>query len=164
MENAQKAIMIGVGLFITIIIIAAVMAITGAGMDLINRSQSKISNISSQMDQQLTASYDGKTLNGSEVLSAIQTYHSNADVPMYILNSKSGTGVWTTPRQLEGTVSMDGDKASTTNANIKDNASQPSYGSFTSVGNGNYVPVTARYDSRLIKADGVTVGVAFFRK
>ena len=34
MENAQKAIMIGVGLFITIISIAAVMLITGLGQNI----------------------------------------------------------------------------------------------------------------------------------
>ena len=49
MDNAQKAIMIGVGLFITIIIIAAVMLITGMGQDMINSSTSQVSNISSSL-------------------------------------------------------------------------------------------------------------------
>lgn len=39
MDSAQKAIMIGVGLFITIIIISAVMLITSEGQDIINNSK-----------------------------------------------------------------------------------------------------------------------------
>lgn len=46
MDNAQKAIMIGVGLFITIIIIAAVMLITGMGQNLLNKGQAQVSGIS----------------------------------------------------------------------------------------------------------------------
>lgn len=166
MENAQKAIMIGVGLFITIIIIAAVMAITGAGMDLINRSQSKIGTISSQMDQELTSAYDGKTLNGAEVLSAIKTYYSNSDVPVYIVNVKGKTngGIWTTPRKLDKEPAIDGSYATVDGVTMQDNTEQPTYGSFTSVGDEKYIPVTARYDSYLIKSEGVTVGVAFFKK
>ena len=42
MDNAQKAIMIGVGLFITIIIIAAVMLITGMGQDMLVEGQQQV--------------------------------------------------------------------------------------------------------------------------
>ena len=41
MENAQKAIMIGVGLFITIIIIAAVMVVVGVSNDLLDNKIKK---------------------------------------------------------------------------------------------------------------------------
>ena len=36
MDNAQKAIMIGVGIFITLLIIAAVMAIVNLGIGFMN--------------------------------------------------------------------------------------------------------------------------------
>ena len=42
MDNAQKAIMIGVGLFITIIIISAVLLITNLGTGLINNAQGQL--------------------------------------------------------------------------------------------------------------------------
>ena len=64
MDNAQKAIMIGVGLFITIIIIAAVMLITGAGQDLMNQGTQQIGNISESLRIQVTDQYDGKVLTG----------------------------------------------------------------------------------------------------
>ena len=67
MDNAQKAIMIGVGLFITIIIIAAVMLITGAGQDLMNQGTQQIVNISVSLRIQVTDQYDGKVLTGSQV-------------------------------------------------------------------------------------------------
>ena len=70
MDNAQKAIMIGVGLFITIIIIAAVMLITSAGQDLMNQGTQQIGNISESLRIQVTDQYDGKVLTGSQVKAA----------------------------------------------------------------------------------------------
>lgn len=70
MDNAQKAIMIGVGLFITIIIIAAVMLITGMGQNLLNKGQAQVSGISESLMNDLTQQYNGKTLSGSQVRSA----------------------------------------------------------------------------------------------
>ena len=70
MDNAQKAIMIGVGLFITIIIIAAVMLITGMGQNLLNQGQSQVAGISESLMNDLISQYDGKTLSGAQVKSA----------------------------------------------------------------------------------------------
>ena len=74
MDNAQKAIMIGVGLFITIIIIAAVMLITGAGQDLMNQGTQQIGNISESLRIQVTDQYDGKVLTSIDTdISTINT-------------------------------------------------------------------------------------------
>lgn len=70
MDNAQKAIMIGVGLFITIIIIAAVMLITGMGQNLLNKGQAQVSGISESLMNDLTQQYNGKIFSGSQVRSA----------------------------------------------------------------------------------------------
>ena len=70
MENAQKAIMIGVGLFITIIIIAAVMLITGMGQNLLNKGQTQVTGISESLENDLIQQYDGKTFSGSQVRTA----------------------------------------------------------------------------------------------
>ena len=59
MDNAQKAIMIGVGLFITIIVIAAVMLITGIGQDLLNSGTNQLSSVSDTMQMSTLNSYDG---------------------------------------------------------------------------------------------------------
>lgn len=70
MDNAQKAIMIGVGLFITIIIIAAVMLITGMGQNLLNKGQAQVSGISESLMNDLVAQYDGKKMSGAQVRTA----------------------------------------------------------------------------------------------
>ena len=92
MENAQKAIMIGVGLFITIIIISAVLLITNIGTDLINNSKDELTNISTVLQNQVIAAYDGKTLSGGEVVAACQLYE-NSDMSILIsAKVEGGTG------------------------------------------------------------------------
>lgn len=70
MDNAQKAIMIGVGLFITIIIIAAVMLITGMGQNLLNQGQSQVAGISASLRNDLFEQYNNKKLTGAQVRTA----------------------------------------------------------------------------------------------
>ena len=77
MDNAQKAIMIGVGLFITIIIISSVLLISNMGTNLITSAQSQLSGITKGLQNQITAAYDGKTLSGAEVIAAFQQYESS---------------------------------------------------------------------------------------
>ena len=87
MDNAQKAIMIGVGLFITIIIISAVLLITNLGTGLINDAQSQMSNISTAVQSQITGSYDGRQMTGSDVISACQLYQNSNDISVRIVVS-----------------------------------------------------------------------------
>ncbi len=70
MDNAQKAIMIGVGLFITIIIIAAVMLITGMGQNLLNQGQAQVNGISESLMNDLFQQYNGKKMSGAQVRTA----------------------------------------------------------------------------------------------
>ena len=88
MDNAQKAIMIGVGLFITIIIISSVLLISNMGTNLITSAQSQLSGITKGLQNQITAAYDGKTLTGAEVIAAFQQYESS-DMSIVV---KVGTG------------------------------------------------------------------------
>lgn len=93
MDNAQKAIMIGVGLFITIIIIAAVMLITGMGQNLLNKGQAQVEGISESLMNDLVAQYDGKTMSGSQVrTAAVQLANrSDANISVVIKDSSSDT-------------------------------------------------------------------------
>ena len=88
MDNAQKAIMIGVGLFITIIIISAVLLITNLGTGLISNAQGQLSNISKSLQNQVTAAYDGKTMTGADVIAAVQQYE-NSEMSITINNNKN---------------------------------------------------------------------------
>ena len=119
MENAQKAIMIGVGLFITIIIIAAVMLITGMGQNLLNQGQSQVNGISQSLMNDLFEQYNGKKLSGAQVRTAAVQLVNRDDASQFdvfiggtaednkvdstsVVNSKIGTNA---TKQYTGSVS-----------------------------------------------------------
>ena len=106
MENAQKAIMIGVGLFITIIIIAAVMLITGMGQNLLNKGQTQVSGISESLMNDLTQQYNGKTFSGTQVrTAAVQLI--NRDESGLTVTIKKGTGSNEEQSFVSGTAKTD---------------------------------------------------------
>lgn len=80
MENAQKAIMVGVGLFITIIIISAVMLISSAGQDVIDNSMTEVNNLSDSLSRQLYSDFANSTISGTEVIAAIKKYAGQTGV------------------------------------------------------------------------------------
>jgi hypothetical protein len=80
MDNAQKAIMIGVGLFITIIIISAVLLIVNLGTGLMNDATSELGSVSATLRGQLLDNWDGKTKTGTEVLAFLRQYHNSSSV------------------------------------------------------------------------------------
>ena len=73
MENAQKAIMVGVGLFITIIIISAVMLISSAGQDVIDNSMTEVNNLSDSLSRQLYSDFANSTISSALIVSALYT-------------------------------------------------------------------------------------------
>lgn len=85
MDNAQKAIMIGVGLFITIIIIAAVMLITGMGQNLLNQGQSQVNGISESLMNDLTQQYNGKKMSGAQVRTAATQLVNRDDAEQFTI-------------------------------------------------------------------------------
>ena len=90
MENAQKAIMIGVGLFITIIIIAAVMLITGMGQNLLNQGQSQVNGISESLMNDLFEQYNGKVLTGAQVKTAAVQLVNRDDASSFTVKIQNG--------------------------------------------------------------------------
>ncbi len=85
MDNAQKAIMLGVGLFITIIVIAAVMAITGIGQDLLNQGQNQLSGLSGQLASQVQSQYDQVKMSGTQVKTAINKYYNDNSLAVFVI-------------------------------------------------------------------------------
>ncbi|MEG1989681.1 MAG: hypothetical protein RR144_02970 [Clostridia bacterium] len=167
MDNAQKAIMIGVGLFITIIVIAAVMAITGIGTDLLNQGQSQLGGLSAQIEQQLTAEYDNVQMSGAQVRAAIQKYYNDPKMVVGVNNSVGSntagtiTLTWVTSNHggTGALANTNGDNAfvaawSAPTANV-----QSSLNSYT-----NNVVSTAQYQAKLVKLNGQVIGIAFLRR
>ena len=166
MDNAQKAIMIGVGLFITIIIIAAVMLITGMGQDMLTSGQQQVSNISSSLQAQITSDFDGTTVTGAQVISAVKRYYTDETMVIMV---KAQSGDTTTVADY-GKVVADGyDKAKYTAKGTTGNTAVTKVGKLSDTSSTNaayYVPNSAKYSANVIRIEGTdtVVGVVFERK
>lgn len=99
MDNAQKAIMIGVGLFITIIIISAVLLIVNLGTGLMGDATSQLGTISGSLRGEVLNNWDGKVKSGSEVLAFIRQYANSDAISIYI---NSNPVVYVGAGQLSG--------------------------------------------------------------
>lgn len=95
MDNAQKAIMIGVGLFITIIIISAVLLITNLGTNLISNAREQLGTMSTALENQILVAYDGKNISGSELLSTIAQYENSNAVGVVVFGKDVSTVKYT---------------------------------------------------------------------
>lgn len=102
MDNAQKAIMIGVGLFITIIIISAVLLVVNLGSGLMNDATSELGTISGSLRGQILDGWAGKTKSGSEVLAFIRQYSKSDTVSIVV------TGATATKYIGAGVITVDG--------------------------------------------------------
>lgn len=165
MDNAQKAIMIGVGLFITIIIIAAVMLITGMGQDMLTSGQQQVSNISSSLQAQITSDFDGTTVTGAQVISAVKRYYT--DETMVIKVKATKTGNTYDYGKVTATLSGSKDTGYTTSGTAANTAVKVGKLSDTSSTNADYyVPNSAKYSANVIRIEGsdTVVGVIFERQ
>lgn len=154
MDNAQKAIMIGVGLFITIIVIAAVMLITGIGQDLLNLGTQKASSISDNLQASLTSQYDGTTLTGSQVVSAIKSNYKTEGLVIMVNGKNYGMSV------IKGSVD------NVTGVEKNKNASSVQIGPLSDPSKDEYINPAKKYDASLIKIAGsdAVVGINFTSK
>ena len=121
MENARKAIMVGVGLFITIIIISAVMLISSAGQDVIDNSMDEVNNISSSLSRQIYSDFADATLSGREVIAAIKRYAGTEGLSVRLWQGSEAASIYYTPSNL-GRVDGDIVPTGTYNSAIKTNA------------------------------------------
>ena len=90
MDNATKAIMIGVGLFITVIIISAVLVVVNLGTGAMNSASNSmgamLDNLKSPLD------WDGKEkVSGTDVNTLLKNARNNKfNYPVTVLTSASG--------------------------------------------------------------------------
>ena len=159
MDNAQKAIMIGVGLFITILIIAAVMIIVNPAIGLLNKGQENVIEMEEALINMLYQKYDDTTVYGSEVISVAQQW-SVKQMVVEVQPSIGGDILELGKVRGNGTVSLDkGLKYDSSNVQTKASALMDSSNTST------YVPTTAKYNAKLVRSStGDTVmGVIFTR-
>ena len=160
MDNAQKAIMIGVGLFVTILIIAAVMLIVNPAIELINKATGRIANISEALEQQLYAKYDSVTVTGSEVISAIQLYCTDQSMVLEVKATSAADYLEYGKIRGNGTLVLD-KGLNYDSSNVQSKVSKLTDSTDTA----NCVPANARYMAELVKSTSgdVLMGIRFTR-
>ena len=89
MDNAQKAIMIGVGLFITIIIISVVLLITNLGTGMVDDARDNLGNMSASLTNTLISSYDYKAVSGADIQSLYVQY-KDSDEMLLVIEDNAG--------------------------------------------------------------------------
>ena len=176
MDNAQKAIMIGVGLFITIIIISAVLLIVNLGTGLVDDATAELGTMSSSLQNQILQSYDNKELTGVQVRSAIQQYLRSTDMVVVLLGSRdngANNGIVSTVGRPDSiseislnTTSeffeVDGTVYSGTTANGVHDNSMTRFNAIANAG-AEYIEPSARYNSFILRVAGTDtiVGIVF---
>lgn len=189
MDNAQKAIMIGVGLFITLIVISTVMLIAGKGQDILNSSTKKLGTISSQLESQLTQEFDNKIMTGAQVLSHVKSYYNSTEIGIAVRNGKNATksdgdfaycGAYglrfsipipvnpvapidttNSPTEFQTNNSIISSKNTTKKAT---STNKNPLSDFTNENSVNaYISTTSTYKAELVRLNGAVIGVVFLR-
>lgn len=175
MDNAQKAIMIGVGLFITIIIISAVLLIVNLGTGLVDDATAELSTMSSSLQNQILQSYDNKVLSGVQVRSAVQQYLRSTDMVVALLGTvNNNTGIVATVGNTDNVtaVSLENgreffevDATLYTTDNNASGCHKTSMTDFNAISNAGaeYIEPSSTYTSYVLRVSGTDtiVGIVF---
>ena len=156
MDNAQKAIMLGVGLFITIIVIAAVMAIIGIGQQLIGQGQTQLSGISGQLATQLRADYDNQPISGSQVKTLVTKFYNDNTIAVYVVTANKGFSANSTGDYIISGV----DTIETANANAKSGTASSTTGFYRA--SAAELQLTEAGEFTVTTATGATTGATKF--
>ena len=161
MDNAQKAIMIGVGLFVTILIIAAVMLIVTPAIDMIRNATEQATQLSESVQNQLTLQYDDVNVTGAQVISAVQLYCTDQDMVLEVKATNAADYLEYGKVRGNGTTTIDRAlNYDSSNVQTKVSALSDSSNSDT------YVPSSARYHAQLVRSSSgdAVLGIIFTRE
>lgn len=132
-ENARKALYMAVGVFFALIIITMGIVYYNKTEPVMNTSSSKIDTISAQLDSIDYKTYNGTSVSGSEVISAINT-KASSNVAVKVKTKANSSGK----------------TYNSGSYNIKD------------INDNDYIEVTAMFDSEVERTDNGTVtGIVF---
>ena len=163
MENTTKAILIGVGLFITIALISAVLVIMNVGNNMINDSQNELQSISDTLKSEMTDNFDGKIVQGAEVLAFMKKHHSSQEVSVALNNTVSSKEeVSSTLTGFNWVGAYKYTSLNNTKVGTKLTSSDRiARSDLTNNGKADYISTNSQYAAELITMNGDVVGVAF---
>ncbi|NLM27724.1 MAG: hypothetical protein GX211_06045, partial [Clostridiaceae bacterium] len=93
MENSLKAIIIGAGVVITMIVVSIGFLLMRSGQSTAQNAINRLDQISSEMSESQYTMYDGMEIRGSEVVNVLRKYKDEY-IGIYVKTKKSTNGVW----------------------------------------------------------------------
>jgi hypothetical protein len=89
MNNAQRALLIAAGLFLTIALITLVVNLFGSAQEASKQAQNDFSSMQTELSNAAFDGYDNTTLTGSQVLNAIRKYLSKDAFGIQVTTGKN---------------------------------------------------------------------------
>lgn len=156
MDNAQKAIMIGVGLFITIIIIAAVMVVVGVSNDLLDNKNQEMVNASNAINYNSYAQYDEATLDGAKVIAMVKSLKNREN---FVVRVDNGNGSVDYGTSIVSEDISSNPTSAVTVTKIEENSNKVSASKMSNSSDEAYVNVNDKFSTHLILMSDQIVGV-----
>lgn len=157
MNNAQSALKVGAGLFLTIALITLVVALFISAQDATKSAQSNFSSIQQELDQTQFTVYDNTTVSGSQVINALRKFQDKGEFGVQVKTGKNTTGAWyfktvdtTSPVGSPGYGSIIGNATTGTLANALDESKA------------DYVNPSGKFKAQIVKDNNNVIrGILF---
>lgn len=94
MDNVFKFILLGVGALITAVIVGSVVYFNNMGSELNSDASSSLQNSISDLSDTDKALYDGTTMSGDQVISAISKFNDDPQCYVIVCTKNNGTADW----------------------------------------------------------------------
>lgn len=98
MSNAQRALLIAAGLFLTIALITLVVNLFGSAQDASKQAQNEFAGIQTELAEQAYMVYDNTILSGSQVVNALRKFKDKGSFGVQVRTGKnianSNIGSW----------------------------------------------------------------------
>jgi len=89
MENATKAILLGAGIVITLVLVSLGFLLLNGATGTVDTQLTDMESQKQQALEQKFNKYDGKTVNGSEVLNALQEF-KDSEICIRVITNRGG--------------------------------------------------------------------------
>jgi len=93
MENSLKAIIIGAGVVITMIVVSIGFLLMRSGQSTAQNAINRLDQISSEMSESQYTMYDGMEIRGSEVVNVLRKFKDEY-IGICVKTKKNGGGTW----------------------------------------------------------------------
>lgn len=154
MENSLKAIIIGAGVVITMIVVSIGFILMRSGQNTALTYINKLDRISSELAESEFTMYDGNEISGSEVVNAIKKF-KDEHIGIMVKTKKNPGGTW-----YINEVSISSNKAE-----IRDSGNVGKISDLTDETSNKYVNHKGVFMGEIIRDEnGTIVGIIFTQK